>query len=100
MNYVKPIDVRSPRDYVQDVEVLYDGKALSFSLAKLTWEDNERVYAIRWNASMREQLDIEKQNGNKTCVGVPSSHGIPVWFVLPEQFNKHIPSVLSELNKH
>ena len=98
MNYVDPSDVKSPKDYIKNVEVLYNGKEDSFSIAKLDWKNDKETYAIRWNVSMREKADSEKSKGNKRCVGMPSSHGLPVWFVLPDEFSMHIQAVLNLLN--
>jgi len=84
MIYHSPITVISPTDYVSNVQVLYDGGPDSVSVASLEWEGNPCI-AMRWNIARREWDDAEKIKNNKTCVGLPSSHGYPVWFVLPEE---------------
>jgi hypothetical protein len=84
MKYAAPDTVLSPRDYVSNVEVLFDGGEESFSVARLDWEGASRI-AIRWNVARREWEDTEKEAERKVCVGVPSSHGHPVWFVLPDE---------------
>ncbi len=84
MKYFKPEQVTSPADYVEDVVKIYDGGQDSFSLAKVKWNGTESI-AIRWNVAEREWDDVEKNNGNKVCVGMPSSRGYPVWFILPKQ---------------
>lgn len=84
MDYISPNQVISPQDYISNVRVLHDGGADSFSLAKIEWEGND-CYAIRWNIARREWDDPEKQNEQKQCVGMPSSHGYPVWFVIPDE---------------
>ena len=84
MNYPSPNTVISPQDYISNVRVIYDGGESSFSLARLDWEDEPRV-AMRWNVARREWDDPEKTSGRKKCVGMPSSHGYPVWFVIPDE---------------
>lgn len=84
MRYTLPHAVTSPQDYVNDVNVIYDGGEEGYSVAKILWED-EPCLAIRWNVARREFEDPEKVSGEKVCVGMPSSHGYPVWFVLPEE---------------
>jgi hypothetical protein len=97
MNYVDPRHVNSPQDYVTDVRVVHDGggddPAKSFSVARIKWEGADCV-AIRWNVAMREFDDPAKQQG-KQCVGVPSSRGYPVWFILPDE----ITDITSEIWK-
>lgn len=85
MKYVKPNLVTSPRDFIGNVEVIYNGGAESFSLAKIEWEGSPS-YAIRWNVARREWDDPVKISLKKECVGMPSSHGYPVWFVIPDEF--------------
>ena len=66
MTYTLPQAVTSPRDYIKKIHVIHDGGDRGYSVAKLEWEDPDKV------------------SGQKVCVGMPSSHGYPVWFVLPE----------------
>lgn len=100
LDYVKPKNVTSPMDYVQEVTPIFDGteknegkeksKQLEdFSLAILKWQD-EYTLGIRWNLTMREANDSEKQNGTKTCKGIPVSFTHPVWFVLPKQLHESV----------
>ena len=100
LDYVKPKNVTSPMDYVQEVTPIFDGteknegkektKQLEdFSLAILKWKD-EYTLGIRWNLTMREANDPEKQNGTKTCKGIPVSFTHPVWFVLPKQLHESV----------
>ena len=84
MKYFPPIKVISPTEYVSNVKVLYDGGDDSVSVASLEWEGNPCI-AMRWNIARREWDDSEKIKNKKTCVGMPSSHGYPVWFILPEE---------------
>ncbi len=84
MKYTPPSTVTSPQDYISNIRVIFDGGVDSFSVAKLDWEGEPRI-AMRWNVARREWDDPEKQSGKKVCVGMPSSHGYPVWFVLPDE---------------
>jgi hypothetical protein len=83
MNYRNPQQVTSPRDFVEAVEVIHDGGEDGISVARLNWEGSS-VIGIRWNVARREWDDEAKQREERECVGMPSSHGHPVWFVLPE----------------
>lgn len=109
MHYIKPVEVLSPKRYLESVEEIYDGKVdaknseKSYSLAKVRWQGKEQL-AIRWNVSERELENKEKLNGEKRCVGMPASHGYPVWFVLPQELldknsdaYKALEKALSEL---
>lgn len=87
MKYIKPNKVTSPQKYVEIIEVLHDGGEESFSIARIRWDGTE-CFAIRWNVAAPEWEVQDKINEKKFCVGMPSSHGYPVWFVLPEEFNK------------
>lgn len=98
--YQLPEDVKSPKDYVQEVTPIFDGTEKNaekeqlkqfedFSLAILKWKD-EYTLGIRWNLTMREANDYTKQNGTKTCKGIPVSFTHPVWFVLPKQLHESV----------
>ena len=82
IKYFDPMDVISPKDYLEVIEIIYSGNEDSYSLAKVRWDEEEAI-AIRWNVAKREHNDSEKMSGKKKCVGMPSSHGYPVWFILP-----------------
>ena len=84
MKYAPPSTVTSPQDYISNINVLFDGGDDSFSVAKLDWEGKPCI-AMRWNVARRERDDPDKISGAKVCVGMPSSHGFPVWFVLPDE---------------
>ena len=99
MNYIRPNQVTSPQDYISNIRVLHDGGEGSFSIAMIEWEGND-CFAIRWNVARREWDDPEKQNGNKQCVGMPSSHGYPVWFVLPDEIIDTMSSIWNIINEH
>jgi hypothetical protein len=100
LNYVKPKKVTSPMDYVKEVTPIFDGteeneskekseQLEDFSLAILKWKD-EYTLGIRWNFTMREANDPAKQNGTKTCKGMPFSSANPIWFVLPKLLHKSV----------
>jgi hypothetical protein len=96
MRYTPPNTVTGPRDYVSNVRVIYNGGVNSFSVAKLDWDGNPCL-AMRWNVSAREWNDPDKQNNIKMCVGMPASHGHPVWFVVPEEFFDENSEVLKQI---
>lgn len=98
MNYTSPGTITSPRDYISNIRVIFDGGEASFSLAKLDWE-GKPCFAMRWNVARREWDDIEKSSGKKVCVGMPSSHGYPVWFVLPDTFINKDPEIWGLIDK-
>ena len=99
--YEHPEDVISPQDYVKKVFPIFDGTKIideegqnytmldNFSLAILQWKD-EYTLGIRWNLTMREDQDPDKQNGIKQCKGMPFSSGHPIWFVLPKLLHQSI----------
>jgi hypothetical protein len=82
MKYYNPADVISPKEFVSNVRVLYDGKAEGISIAKINWSGNDCL-AIRWNISRREWDEPKKIKEEVICKGMPTSRGIPVWLVLP-----------------
>jgi hypothetical protein len=68
---VRPQDVKSPKEHWTLIDVLVE--TADWSLALGEW-DGDRRLAVRWNG------DDERPKGN------PVSHGIPTWFVLPDEF--------------
>lgn len=97
-NYHEPQNINCPQDYLKVIKVIYDGTlqngSYDFSLALIEW-DGEPSLAIRWNHSMREELDIDKRNNVKKCLGMPISFSHPVWFVLPKVMHAAILSSMS-----
>lgn len=88
--YHDPAGVVNPKRFIKKVNVLHDGGAEGFSLAVIDWEGTEHV-AMRWNVAIKEQSDIDKQQGSVVCNGSPSANGIPSWFILPrEMFNPEL----------
>ena len=82
MKYFKAVDVIFPKKYVANVNVLFDGGLHSFSIAELDWEGG-KCFGMRWNVARNEWDREDKQKGRSICLGVPTSHGKPVWFILP-----------------
>jgi hypothetical protein len=93
-------NVTSPKDCVSNIRVIYDGKDGSlpgthpFSLALLDWE-GKTCFAIRWNVAQREWDDPQKNSNNRTCAGMPTSRGYPVWFILPDEIIKQDSKIWS-----
>jgi len=93
--------VTSPKDCVSNPRASHDGGEDSFSLARLDWEGEPRL-AKRWNVAGRDWDDPEKVSGKKASVGMPSSHGNPVWLVLPDNISKQGPKIwnlISDTNR-
>lgn len=97
MKYRKPEKVLSPRDAVKGVNVVYDGGEGSISVAKILWYDKE-VIGVRWNVAMREWDDEDKIKG-KECLGMPTSTGHPVWFIVPDEFLDKDSELWKEIEK-
>ena len=98
MNYKSPSLVISPQEFVSNVNVLFDGGIDSFSVAEMDWE-GKHVYGIRWNVARREWDDADKVNGIKICLGMPTSRGISVWFVLPDVLISYINQIIDDEKK-
>lgn len=99
MRYHDPSTVLSPRDMVSNVRVIFDGGNNSFSLATIEWDGTDCL-AMRWNIALREWDDPEKINNNRICVGMPSSRGYPVWFILPDSSDKKYNKLIEILAKN
>ncbi len=86
--YHDPNAVRSPKDMVKSVEVIYDSGPveLSWSVARLKWGDSPAV-GIRWNGD---------SNNSK---GTPQARGNPTWFVVPEQIKDAVLNAAQELSQ-
>lgn len=70
MRYITPEEVVSPRcSFGGLVEIIYSGGENEMSVARILWDDDERV-ACRWNG------DNEHPKGN------PLSRGQSTWFVI------------------
>jgi len=99
MNYKNPSSINSPKDYIEDVNLIYDEGEDGVSVAEVVW-DGQLKLAIRWNVARREWDDLEKSNLLKDCVGMPSSRGYPVWFILPETFFDSNSKLRKQLDKY
>lgn len=95
MKYVKPGRVISPRDFVRDVHVIFDGGIDSFYIAELEWEGG-KTFGMRWNVTSCEWEDVRKQNGSIECKGMSTSRSYPIWFILPEIIANHIPKIIDD----
>lgn len=85
IRYRRPEDVKSPRDMISNLDVRHNGGPEGVSVVEMSWGNNDNVIGMRWNASMREQADAQKQSGKKECLGMPISSSYPVWFILPDE---------------
>ena len=84
MAYVEPASVWAPKAFVRAVEVLYNSGAGGWSVARVNWEDEERI-GIRWNG------------GEGPGVGNPQSRGNATWFILPAELSEVILNRVDEL---
>jgi hypothetical protein len=72
MRIYKAAEVKSPRDFIKEIEVIDEGDEDSYALAIVNWA-GQRHLAMRWNVARRERGDNEKLEERKICVGMPSS---------------------------
>lgn len=89
MPYTDPSTVRSPKDRVRDVEVIFDKgpKEGSWSVAKLKFDGSDAV-GIRWNGEVA-----------KPGVGTPSSRSNPTWFIVPSEIADTLVETAKSLSK-
>ena len=89
MPYTDPTTVRSPKDRVLDVDVVYDKGPTdqSWSVARLKWDGKDAV-GIRWNGEVA-------QSG----VGTPSSRSNPTWFIVPDEIADTLVETARKLSK-
>ncbi|MGA2967129.1 MAG: hypothetical protein ABSD64_13025 [Terriglobales bacterium] len=85
MAYVEPATVRAPKASIRSVEVLYNRGQGEWSLARVTWEDRERI-GIRWNGG-----------DDGPGIGNPQSRGNATWFILPDELQDVILSRIDDL---
>lgn len=93
-DYYDPNDVLSPKDCVEIVSVIHT--QTEFSVAHILWDGADRI-GVRWNIAEREWDDPPKISGAVKSVGMPSSHGYPVWFVMPDQLLDPKSSIWGEI---
>ena len=72
---IKPEEVMSPKAHWTLIAVLVSNEWWSLALGR--WDDEIRL-ACRWNGNE------ENPKGN------PCSHGVPTWFMLPDEFVDHL----------
>lgn len=85
MAYVEPQTVLAPRASVRQVEVLYNEGVGEWSVARVIWEEEERL-GIRWNG------------GEGPGVGNPQSRGKATWFIVPEALEGAVLKSVEELS--
>lgn len=85
MSYVDPMSVKSPKDRITGVEVIFNKGPGEWSVAELEW-DRDKALGIRWNG---------EKNG--TGIGNPQSRGVPTWFVIPPELEEAIRAKAKEL---
>lgn len=71
--YCDPRAVQSPKKWVSNVQVVYDGGADDCAVARLDWDGKPGV-GIRWNGNSDQPL------------GNPQGRGHPMWFLVPDEF--------------
>lgn len=72
--YIDPRQVDSPKRYVSNVRVVYDGGADDCAVAELDW-DGQPGIGIRWNGNSETQP-----------LGNPQSRGYAQWYLVPQPF--------------
>lgn len=89
MAYTDPSTVKSPKDRVEDVEVVFDKgpKEGSWSIARLKFDKKNSV-GIRWNGEVA-----------KPGVGTPSSRSNPTWFIVPDEIADALVETAKKLSK-
>ncbi len=84
MAYVEPARVWAPKASIRSVEVLYNSGPGGWSVARVNWEDEERI-GIRWNG------------GDGPGIGNPQSRGNATWFILPDELRDVILNRIDDL---
>lgn len=84
MAYIQPESVCAPRASIRSVEVVYDAGPGQWSVARVNWEDEDRI-GIRWNG------------GDGPGVGNPQSRGKATWFIVPEPLEGAVMGRVDEL---
>lgn len=87
MPRIDPSTVVSPKAKIRSVQVLFDSAEENFSIARLHWEGDPNVLAIRWNGDKDSNL------------GTPHAMGKPTWFVIPRALQSTIQDWL-DLQEH
>lgn len=87
MTYIKPQEVKSPKNRWRLIRVLHDGGIGEWSAAEGKWAKGGRwreVLAIRWNGGSSDK-----------GIGSPQSRGQPTWFIVPDEMEAAMRSVVA-----
>ena len=84
MSYVKPTDVRSPKDKWVLVDVLLDRGERKGAYAIGLWEGEPRI-GFRWNGG-----GATTRRPQATRLGNPQSRGLPTWTMLSEELHQAV----------
>jgi hypothetical protein len=85
MAYVEPSTVWAPKASIRSVEILYNRGAGEWSVARVIWEEVERV-GIRWNGG-----------DDSPGIGNPQSRGNATWFLLPPDLESAVLDRIDQL---
>jgi len=83
MKYIKPAAVLSPRDFISNVRVLYDGGEDYVSVALLEWE-GEECLAIRWNVRPARGATPKSALAGSAAWACPHRTAIPCGLCCPK----------------
>jgi hypothetical protein len=81
MTYIPPDEVASPQRHWHHIKVLDDKGEGESALALGLW-DRKGVLAVRWNGE------------GDNPIGNPQSRGLPIWFILPDEYCEAVINVL------
>jgi hypothetical protein len=81
--YIRPIEVTSPRRQWSLIAVLHDPKEAGKCVLALGRWENKPMLAMRWNGTAENPI------------GNPQSRGLPTWFIVPEMYNEPLIATLS-----
>lgn len=87
MSYVEPATVWAPKVSIRSVQVLHNTGAGGWSVARVNWEEEERI-GIRWNGSNED-----------SGIGNPQSRGNATWFILPRELENVVLNRIEEFNQ-
>jgi hypothetical protein len=88
MAYVEPATVWAPKASIRSVEVLYNRGQREWSIARVNWEEEERV-GIRWNGA-----------DDAPGIGHPQARGNATWFILPREIESAVLGQIEELTNN
>jgi hypothetical protein len=87
VTYVEPTSVTAPKASVRSVEVLYNQGQGEWSIARVIWNDEDRI-GIRWNGS-----------DDSPGIGHPQARGNATWFILPSELERVVLNKIEELTQ-